>query len=97
MTERRTIEEQRRLARYGFELEVTPAGKRYWWDPETGQRVSPSHAAEMLRLREEEALEEAGWIRTEVEGETYWCRPDSGRLYPRGAAYDLLRTAEEEG
>ena len=89
--------QQRRLEREGFTLEVTPAGKHYWWEPETGRRLSPSSAAEIVRKKEARRLGEAGWEPVEVEGETYWRRPSSGRLYPRGAAYDLLLRTVEEG
>jgi hypothetical protein len=87
--------QQRRLEELGFTLEITPAGKHYWRVPETGQRVSPSGAVELLKQREEQRLREAGWKPVEVEGERYWRRPDSGRLYPQGSAYDLVRTMEE--
>jgi hypothetical protein len=89
--------QQQRLKREGFTLEVTPAGKHYWWEPETGRRLSPSSAAEIVRQKEARMLGEAGWEPVEVEGEMYWRRPSSGRLYPRSAAYDLLRRTVEEG
>jgi hypothetical protein len=92
--------QQQRLEREGFTLEVTHAGKHYWREPETGRRLSPPHAAELLRQKETRMLGEAGWEPREVEGEMYWRRPSSGRLYPRSAAYDLLllsRTVEEGG
>ncbi len=98
VTERRVgPREQRRLEREGFRLEITPGGKRYWREPETGRRLSPNHAAEILEQKEVRTLEEAGWEVVEVEGKTYWRRPDSGHLYPRGAAYDVLRTMGKEG
>jgi predicted RNA binding protein YcfA (HicA-like mRNA interferase family) len=92
VSKRRTSsEERRRLKRLGFELEVTPGGDRYWREPETGRRISPTHAAHMLRQEEGRTLREAGWEPVEVEGEKrYWRRPDSGRLYPQGAAYDVV-------
>jgi hypothetical protein len=102
VTERRaSAEQQRRLERKGFVLEVTPGGKRWWREPRTGQRLSGDHAVELVRRKEARALEEAGWERAEEVGrETYWRRPDSGRLYPQGAAYDVVvvvgRTREEE-
>lgn len=100
MTERRAgAEEQRRLEREGFILEVTPVGKRYWREPGTGRRLSGDHAFSLVRQKEARTLEEAGWERVEEVGrETYWRRPDSGRLYPQGAAYDVvvMRTLEEE-
>ncbi len=102
VTERRVSpEQQRRLEREGFTLEVSPAGKRLWREPGTGRCLSGDHAFELVRQKEARTLEEAGWERAEVVGrETYWRRPDSGRLYPQGAAYDVVvvvgRTQEEE-
>ncbi len=99
MTERRVSgEQQRRLEREGFRLEVTPAGKRFWREPDTGRRLSGDHARDVVRQKEARTLEEAGWERVkEVERETYWRRPDSGHLYPQEAAYDVvLRTQEEQ-
>ncbi len=95
MTERRvSAEQQRRLEREGFTLEVTRAGKRFWKEPGNGQRLSGDDAFELVRQKEARILEAAGWERVEeVGGETYWCRPDSGRLYPQGAAYDVVRGA----
>ena len=81
---------EHRLEAAGFDLEVTPAGKRFWREPETGRRVSGDHAAALVREREERRLREEGWEPEEVEGETYWRRPGSGRLYPREAAHDLV-------
>ncbi len=88
--------QQQMLEREGFTLEVTPAGKHYWREPETGRRLSPSGAAEIVRKKEVRRLGEAGWEPVEVEGETYWRKPSSGHLYPRSAAYDLLFRAAEE-
>ena len=70
-----------------------------WREPETGRRLSPPHAAELLRQKEVRMPGEAGWEPVEVEGERYWPRPSSGRLYPRGGAHDLLllSTVEEGG
>ena len=99
MTERRvSAEQQRRLEREGFTLEVTPAGKRFWREPGTERRLSGDHAVELVRQKEARTLEEAGWERVdEVGRETYWRRPESGYLYPQGAAYDVvMRTQEEE-
>ncbi len=98
MTERRvSAEQQRRLEKEGFTLEVSPVGKRLWWEPGTGRRLSGNHAYEHVRQKEASTLEEAGWERAEVVGrETYWRRPDSGRLYPQGAAYDVVRRTQEE-
>ncbi len=99
MTERRVgPEEQRRLEREGFMLEVTPAGKRYWREPGTENRLSGDHAFWLVRQKEARTLEEAGWERVEeVKGETYWRRPDSGHVYPQGPAYDVvMRVLEEE-
>lgn len=102
MTERRvSSEQQRRLEREGFMLEVNPAGKRLWREPGTGRRLSGDHAFELLRRKEARTLEEEGWERVEEVGqETYWRRPDSGHLYPQGAAYDVvvvLRDDQDEG
>jgi hypothetical protein len=96
MTERRvSANQQRRLEREGFRLEVTRAGKRFWREPETGDRISGDHAFELVRQKEARTLEEAGWKRAEEVGrETYWRRPDSGRLYPQGAAYDVVVGAQ---
>jgi hypothetical protein len=45
--------QQQRLQREGFRLEVTRAGKHYYWrEPETGRRLSPPHAAELLRQKD---------------------------------------------
>lgn len=88
---------EHRLEAAGFALEVTPAGKRFWREPETGRRVSGDHAAELVRKSEEQRLLDEGWEPVEVEGETYWRRPGSGRLYPREAAYDLLVRRREDG
>jgi hypothetical protein len=98
VTERRvSAEQQRRLEREGFTLEVNPAGKRLWREPGTGRRLSGDHAFELLRRKEARILEEAGWERAEEVGrETYWRRPDSGHLYPQGAAYDVVRRTQEE-
>ena len=98
MTERRVGgEEQRRLEREGFRLEINPAGKRLWREPGTDQRVSGDHAMELLKQKEARTLEKAGWERVEEVGrETYWRRPDSGHLYPQGAAYDVILGAQEE-
>jgi len=99
MTERRvSTQQQRRLEREGFTLEVTPAGKRLWKEPGTERCLSGDHAFALVKQKEARILEAAGWERVEeVGGETYWCRPDSGRLYPQGAAYDVvMRTREEE-
>jgi ectoine hydroxylase-related dioxygenase (phytanoyl-CoA dioxygenase family) len=95
MTERRVgAQQQRRLEREGFTLEVTRAGKRFWKEPGTERRLSGDHAVELVRQKEARILEAAGWERVEeAEGETYWCRPDSGRLYPQGAAYDVVQGA----
>ncbi len=92
MTERRvSAEQQRRLEREGFTLEVTRAGKRFWREPGTERRLSVDHAVELVRRKEARTLEEAGWEREEEVGrETYWRRPDSGYLYPQGAAYDVV-------
>jgi hypothetical protein len=69
MTERRVnAEQQRRLEREGFSLEVTPAGKRLWREPETGDRLSGDHAFELVRQKEARTLEEAGWERAEEVG-----------------------------
>ena len=88
---------EHRLEAAGFALEVTPAGKRFWREPETGRRLSGDHAAELVRKKEEQRLLEEGWEPAEVEGETYWRRPGSGRLYPREAAHDLIaRRSENE-
>ena len=98
MIERRvSAEQQRRLEKEGFTLEVGPAGKRIWREPGTGDRLSGDHAFGLLRRKEARTLEEEGWERAEVVGrEAYWRRPDSGHLYPQGAAYDVvLRTQEE--
>ena len=103
MSERRmgALQQQRlQIEREGFRLEVARAGKHYYWrEPETGRRLSPPHAAELLRQKEVRMLGEAGWEPVEVEGERYWPRPSSGRLYPRGGAHDLLllSTVEEGG
>jgi hypothetical protein len=98
VTERRvSAEQQRRLEREGFTLEVTHLGKRLWREPRTGQRLSGDHALELVRQKEARTLEEAGWERAEEVGrETYWRRPDTGHLYPREAAYDVLLRTEEE-
>ncbi len=98
MTERRVSgEQQRRLEREGFTLEVSPAGKRLWREPGTERRLSGDHAFELVRRKEARTLEEAGWERAEEVGrETYWRRPDSGHLYPQGAAYDVVVHAREE-
>ena len=96
MTERRTSKETaHRLQEAGYVLEVTPAGRRCWRQPGTGQLLSGDHAAELLRLEEVRTLEEAGWERVEDEADTYWRRPDTGRLYPRGAAYDVAKQGQE--
>jgi hypothetical protein len=66
----------------------------------TGRRLSPPHAAELLRQKEVRMLGEAGWEPVEVEGERCTGQePSSGRLYPRGGAHDLLllSTVEEGG
>lgn len=86
----------RRLERAGFRFETTPAGKRRWGAPETGELISEDRAVTMAKDSEERALEGAGWERTNIEGETYWRRPDSGRLYPQEAAYDVLKDGSEE-
>ena len=91
-----TAQQYRRLEELGFTLEVTRAGKRYWREPQTGERVSEPRAVVLLRQREEQTLTEAGWEPVEVEGERYWRRPDSGRLYVQGAAYDVVKTMEQE-
>ncbi len=98
MTERRTsAEQQHRLEREGFRLEVTPAGRRLWREPDTGRRLSGDHAFELVRQKEARTLEEAGWEHAEEVGrETYWRRPESGRLYPQGAAYDVVVGAQGE-
>jgi hypothetical protein len=97
MSERRTWRQQQyRLERFGFQLEVTPAGKRYWHEPGTERRLSGEYAIDLVRREEERALREAGWEPVEIEGETYWRRPDSGRLYPREPAYDVIKRSEEE-
>jgi hypothetical protein len=98
MTERRvSVERQRRLEREGFTLEVTPAGKRLWREPDTERRLSGDHAFELVRQKQVRILEEAGWERVEEVGrDTYWRRPESGRLYPQGAAYDVVVGARNE-
>jgi hypothetical protein len=96
VTERRTSQDDAwRLEKAGYVLEVTPAGRRCWREPETGRLLSGDHAAELLRLEEVHALEEAGWERVEDEADTYWRRRVSGRLYPRRAAYDVLKEMQE--
>ncbi len=52
-------------------------------------------AFKVVRQEERRKLEEAGWVREEVEGQAFWRRPDTGRLYPRGPAVDVLRAQEE--
>jgi hypothetical protein len=100
VTERRvSAEQQRRLEKEGFTLEVSPVGKkRLWREPGTGSRLSGDHAFELVKQKEARTLEEEGWERAEVVGrETYWrSRPDSGHLYPQGAAYDVVRRTQEE-
>ncbi len=98
MTERRvSVERQRRLEREGFTLEVTPAGKRLWREPDTERRLSGDHAFELVRQKQARILEEAGWEHAEEVGrDTYWRRPESGRLYPQGAAYDVVVGARDE-
>jgi hypothetical protein len=92
VTERRTSQDDAwRLEKAGYVLEVTHAGRRCWREPGTGQLLSGDHAAELLRLQEVHALEEAGWERVEDEADTYWRRSDTGRLYPRRAGYDVLK------
>ena len=96
MTERRVSAEMaRRLEEAGFQLEIAPTGKRWWREPGTGRLLSGDRAAELLRRKEERALEEAGWERVNMEGEAYWRKPDSGRLYPQKAAHAVLKRAEQ--
>ena len=96
MTERRVSAEMaRRLEETGFQLEIAPTGKRWWREPGTGRLLSGDHAAELLRRKEERALEEAGWDRVNTEGEAYWRKPVSGRLYPQKAAHDVVKRAEQ--
>ena len=96
MTERRVSAEMaRRLEETGFQLEIAPTGKRWWREPGTGRLLSGDHAAELLRRKEERALEEAGWERVNMEGEAYWRKPDSGRLYPQKAAHAVMKHAEQ--
>jgi hypothetical protein len=52
VTERRvSAEQQRRLEREGFTLEVNPAGKRLWREPGSERRLSGDHAFGLLRRR----------------------------------------------
>ena len=81
-------EGERRLREAGFLSEESHTGKLFWRDPETGQMMTGGSALDKVERREEQELEEAGWVREEIGGETYWCRPDTGYLYPRGPAYD---------
>ena len=99
MTERRvSTQQQRRLEREGFTLEVTHAGKRFWREPRTGRRLSADHAFAVVRQKEAHTLQQAGREHVEeVGGETYWRRPDSGHLYPQGAAYDVVVERAQEG
>jgi hypothetical protein len=46
---RASSEQQRRLEKEGFKLEVSPAGKRIWRVPGTGGRLSGYHAFELVR------------------------------------------------
>jgi hypothetical protein len=58
VTERRvSAEQQRRLEKEGFTLEVSPVGKkRLWREPGTGSRLSGDHAFELVKQKEARTL-----------------------------------------
>jgi hypothetical protein len=89
-------ENQRRLRAAGYLFEPSPAGKHFWRQPGTERLLPEDRAFELVRREEVQRLEEAGWLRVEVEEDTYWRRPGSGYLYPRGAAYDVVMRLEGE-
>lgn len=77
-------ENQRRLRPAGYLFEPSPAGKHFWRQPGTERLIPEDRAFELVLRKEVQRLEEAGWLRAEVEGETNWRRPGSGYPYPRG-------------
>ncbi len=84
-------ENQRRLRAAGYLFEPSSTGKHFWRQPGTERLLPEDRAFELVRREEVQQLEEAPWLRVEVEGDTYWRRPGSGYLYPRGVAYDVVR------
>jgi hypothetical protein len=88
-------EGERRLREAGFLPEDSHVGKRRWKDTDTGRVMPGGTALDEVERREEQALEEAGWERVELEGAAYWCKPDSGHLYPRGPAYDVHKRGDQ--